>query len=407
MRTPLAGSTPNVHWRYVDTEELRAHPRYSSLPPVSSLELCGPASFRWIRQEEPLWDAVHEGVLTSRHLISVLGFREPAAARSLGLSRAMESPDAMRRVYDELRNADPQGIGRSVPSCALSGFEASAVTAAATRNAEIQTAWAEVRRAHAGAWPPPRRNPPPRRRGDRAASISSVRCAWGSAQEAAALAAVLQYDEAATMEEIGLAMVDPANMPTEELRAAAAAGELPPIGASPDAMLQLGGGAAMEPLEVKNTCPFYTRRDHDGYLVHPERLTGKALERAKWFEVRGPHESVAAQYIPQVQLEMLATGATAGHYCSMSAAHGLNLFRITRDDAYLEKLLLLVRRFWLCVRRGEPPPPLAGSEEHAAFIEHTLALVKASEGARRHVSEPWRHPLEGDFFLDRKRAGKA
>ena len=91
----------------------------------------------------------------------------------------------------------------------------------------------------------------------------------------------------------------------------------------------------------------------------------------------------------------------------MSAAHGLNLFRITRDDAYLEKLLLLVRRFWLCVRRGEPPPPLAGSEEHAAFIEHTLALVKASEGARRHVSEPWRHPLEGDFFLDRKRAGKA
>ena len=189
---------------------MRSHPRYSSLPPVSSLELAGPNTFRWIRQEEPLWDAVHEGVLTSRHLISVLGFREPAAARRLGLSRAMESPDAMRHVYEELRRADPQGIGRSVPSCALTGFDASAVAAATTRNAEVRTAWVEVRRAHAGAWPPPRRAPPPRRRGDRAPSISSVRCAWGSAQEAAALAAVLQHEKDASMEEIGLAMVDPA-----------------------------------------------------------------------------------------------------------------------------------------------------------------------------------------------------
>ena len=139
----------------------------------------------------------------------------------------------------------------------------------------------------------------------------------------------------------------------------------------------------------------------------PRRLTGADLEKAPWYEVRGPHEALPAQYVPQVQLEMLATGAKAGHYCSMSAAHGLNLFRLTRDDAYLEKLLRIIRSFWLCVRRGEPPPPIAGSKEHDAFLEHTLALVEASTAARRHISEPWRHPLEGDFFLDAAKKGRA
>ena len=232
---PLAGSTPNVHWRYVDTEELRAHPRYLSLPPVSSLELCGPASFRWIRQEEPLWDAVHEGVLTSRHLISVLGFREPAAARSLGLSRAMESPDAMRRVYDELRMADPRA------SAAASELRAERLgrQPSARRDSTVQTAWAGAARArrHVAA-------AAARRRGARRPRRINLECAVRvGRREEAALAAVLQYDEAATMEEIGLAMVDLKHA-NQELRAAARPASCRRSARRPALPLRLGGGAA-------------------------------------------------------------------------------------------------------------------------------------------------------------------
>ena len=48
----------------ISTEELRSHPQVIGLPPADGVQLAGPKSFHWVRQDDPLWDDLHEGVLT-------------------------------------------------------------------------------------------------------------------------------------------------------------------------------------------------------------------------------------------------------------------------------------------------------------------------------------------------------
>ena len=404
MRTPLAGSTPNVHWRYVDTEELRAHHAVfaaaagllaralrAGVLPVDSAGGAAVGRGPRGRADEPPLD-IRAGIPRAGRRAEQRALARDGVARrdAQGLRRAAQRrPSGHRPQRPELRAEWLRGVGRHRRRDAKRRNTDGVGRGAACARRRVAATAAQPAAAAAR---------------ERAASISSVRCAWGSAQEAAALAAVLQYDEAATMEEIGLAMVDPADMPTEELRAAAAAGELPPIGASPDAMLRLGGGAAMEPLEVKNTCPFYTRRDRR--LPRPPGAAHRQGAGARKV-VRGARPM--SQLLPNT-FRSAAGNARDGRdggalLLDVRGARAQPLPHHPRRRL-LGEALAARPKFWLCVRRGEPPPPLAGSEEHAAFIEHTLALVKASEGARRHVSEP-APPARGRLLLDRKRAGKA
>ena len=109
--------------------------------------------------------------------------------------------------------------------------------AAHATNLALREAMREYARADGAVWPPrdsDARDAELRRAAARMsqASLNQVRCAWGSAQEAAALAALLEaLPRGAILEEIGLAILSPDNLPTAELRAAALAGELPPLGA--------------------------------------------------------------------------------------------------------------------------------------------------------------------------------
>ena len=128
-------------------------------------------------------------------------------------------------------------------------------------NHALRAALIESRRARGGAqWPPGAEHDDEdeirrtaRLFGQR--SISSVRCAWGSSQEAGALAAMLEaLPASATLEEVGLAVLSPEDLPTASLRRAAHRGELPTLGASPDAMLRPRSGAPLEAVEVKNVC---------------------------------------------------------------------------------------------------------------------------------------------------------
>eukprot|EP00965_Chrysotila_dentata_P046749 1552493-Pleurochrysis_carterae.AAC.1 len=79
---------------------------------------------------------------------------------------------------------------------------------------------------------------------------------WGSAQEAAALAAVLQALPNATIEEAGLVMLDvttlPPTLPQHARTLALTPNALPPIGASPDAMMRRHPSAPLEAVEVRS-----------------------------------------------------------------------------------------------------------------------------------------------------------
>ena len=94
--------TPNVYWKSISLEQLRSHPQYTPLPacppapllPSShrqvTMQVCIMSSrsckhalidscalaCRLVRQDSPLWDALHRGVLTSGSLNAALGFYE-------------------------------------------------------------------------------------------------------------------------------------------------------------------------------------------------------------------------------------------------------------------------------------------------------------------------------------------
>jgi len=204
-------------------------------------------------------------------------------------------------------------------------------------------------------------------------------------------------------------MLDPARLPqsiSSELREAALGGELPPIGASPDAMLRLCEGMPLEAVEVKNTCPFFTRSSEPGVLrAYVDYISADARGTIPMHEWRGPAEAIPAHYVPQVQLEMLVTGSRRNHFVSATASQGLNVLVMHRDDAYLSELLHFVRAFWRTVLSGTCPPPdmhWAEEQRFASFLDSTVALGKSAQKPL-HVSRPWRREASAAasrLFLD-------
>ncbi|GLI64376.1 hypothetical protein VaNZ11_007639, partial [Volvox africanus] len=118
-----------------------------------------------------------------------------------------------------------------------------------------------------------------------------------------------------------------------------------------------------EVVEVKNTCPFGMRQVRRG---------GKGRLVSEFFiSDRGPRQEVSPLWIPQLQLHMLATGCHSGLLLSRSATKGTTVFRILRDDDYLNRMLSILDRFASeYVRRGVRPPRdmFAHQPEYAAFL---------------------------------------
>ncbi len=70
---------------------------------------------------------------------------------------------------------------------------------------------------------------------DRCAGIGSIRCKWGSVQEATALWEFMHAVPQGALEEVGLCRVDPAVLRDQY---GFTEGQLPPMGASPDGLIR-------------------------------------------------------------------------------------------------------------------------------------------------------------------------
>ena len=79
-------------------------------------------------------------------------------------------------------------------------------------------------------------------------------------------------------------------------------------------------------LQVKNHSPFAYRSRPS---LSAARRTGTWLVADS-----GPRVGVPVQYMPQLQIEMLATGLRSALFVSRSATLGTNVFRVWRDDTY-------------------------------------------------------------------------
>lgn len=242
----------------------------------------------------------------------------------------------------------------------------------------------------------------------------AVRCAWGKAQEASSLSVLLSLYPDCMVHEVGLCLVDPAEL---QLRYGFSLGHLPPMGASPDGLLQrpccvgqradkeappgsprsalvdlleqldhmdLGGRLAqqdvlatsagtedgvLEVVEIKNTCPFGKPRK-------------RSFSEDYGLFDQGPRAQVPPTWVPQLQMEMLAAKTERAVLVTRSATKGVTVFRMERDDAYIKDMLSVLgylHKTYVLPRRppgGQPYKALGA--QYTQFVQHTKRVAKAA-----------------------------
>ena len=84
------GRLPNVYRHALSMTQLREDPglRVEALPPVARLVVAGPASHRYVRQDDDLWRELHQGVLTTGLVRGALGLYEKSAAKKICVPRS-------------------------------------------------------------------------------------------------------------------------------------------------------------------------------------------------------------------------------------------------------------------------------------------------------------------------------
>lgn len=254
---PSSGVLPNIYFRSVTMEAVRDHPSFEALPPVDQVALVDPQCYRFVRQDSALWRALHAGVLTSGTLNGALGFNEPTGVARLGLPRNFISHRPLLCAYENLRLPQHRPLRAALPIEEAAEFNEAAMAAYNSRSLQRRVAEGAAphrerlncsrgSRKKGGGGQRPRdsaatavwaaREDAILRTARRlsSAGLSSVRMAWGSAQEPASVLDLVSLFPDASVKEVGLCMVRQDAIPTEW---GFPPGSLPPIGASPDAML--------------------------------------------------------------------------------------------------------------------------------------------------------------------------
>jgi len=98
----FSGALPNIYHQALTFDHLRQFPIFNALPPVDSICIAGPPSYRYIRQDDDLWRRLHTGRLTSGYLSAALGLFEPAAAKRLKLNKSRISHGPLLNAYRHL-----------------------------------------------------------------------------------------------------------------------------------------------------------------------------------------------------------------------------------------------------------------------------------------------------------------
>lgn len=212
-----------------------------------------------------------------------------------------------------------------------------------------------------------------------------MRMAWGKAQEAATLFALANLFPDRMAIEVGLCLCEGDDLPPSW---GFQPGSLPPLGASPDALIThtAGQDAGMDGdtpqglanhhldvVEVKNTCPFG--------MVSSRRANGKLHARYVVSD-RGPRERVAVDWVPQLQLQMLCSGTPSALLASRSATKGIRVFRMARDEVYLRQMLAVASRLWTAHVLLRCPPPAdayTSMPEYGAFLQRTVQIAHNAE----------------------------
>ena len=406
----MAGTIPNLRWpgATLTWDELRSSDVIVPLPARARGALPPlPVDSASVRQDDPLSRCLHAGVLTGGRLNAALGWCDGALATRLrvpgrGSSYDTSAPSrAQAAVIAHLRQ--PLWSPEDGLPCDQNGDVAAAAAGASPAS--------RAARSHRTGRLPPSSLA--------SAGITAVRMAYGTAAEAAGVATIAAAAAATSrVAEVGMLRVDAETL--THLAGPDAASRLPPLAASPDAVLmhsapvavvdaglrgervETGGDDApstppwREPLEIKSVCPF-TSDARSGRAGHRRRGGLNAYRLSG----RGPRDACPAAVIPQAMLQAAAAGAPSTIIASCAVV-GTRVWRLPRDDAFLRAMLVDVLTPWHAahVLNDTPLPPRGGHVAAAATAALAARAVALAAGAVEvGVVKPWREADPGAAFL--------
>ncbi|KAK9847291.1 hypothetical protein WJX84_002718 [Apatococcus fuscideae] len=315
-KTLMAGSFPNLGWNAIGMEELRNLPAFGALPSVWDVSLVNPTSYRYVRQDTDLWDALHQGIVTGGRLNNVLGFYEPLAGKMLGVprSRISHQPLLSMQHQEEEPTAPKWQSGRrqalfSRVSGKIGGKDA-------------VEGWHGTQISCGCIW----------------------RCWAGNA----------------------------------DLRQPRPINKWLPEG---------GDNVILEVVELKNTCPF----QEAGTVI---RTRKGQLRRQYRIGDPGPRDRVPTYWVPQLQLEMLTSGAQYAMLVSRSATQGIRLFRMERDETFLRLMLQHISLLYTqhVIPRRAPPADLHWQSPAYQQLLHLTLRISADTPELAYMPDPAASP---------------
>jgi hypothetical protein len=129
------------------------------------------------------------------------------------------------------------------------------------------------------------------------------------------------------------------------------------VSATPDGEILDEHGQVLSLLEVKSATEFIGDLDRAFYMPVYEHVPRK------------PHDKVKTIYVPQLMMQMLATGCPQNRYLSCTVTNGANVIRVDYDEAYAFEML-----YWMAFsynRAAEADRNLE-PHEHAKSIQAVL-----------------------------------
>jgi hypothetical protein len=386
------GNTPDVNWRAIPMEHLRAHPLYIPLPhPNTVTNLNSLEDVRNFRQDSWQWDELHKGRCTTSQAAPALGLLEPNAARALGIPRSLQK--GCMGAYYRLGQPALRNLEDMNRILATGGN-------AEERELESEDIWKEMNYGHVGntdgVYPFPAKYMPSISKNDlkvrtkdaerylqNLSSPMRIRMSWGNIQEATAILTALNYfskhDPDLRVKEVGMCG---AGLDLNVTNTGQEPGLM--VGASPDSVIEYTNGT-LEVLEVKNHCPF----------VPTEWTSGSKSQKNKKMEL-GDYRirelplqfTVPPAYIPQLMMEMLCCGDSckSAIMVRQTATCGAVILRLHRDDQWIAEMNHWLQRFMVeYVDKEIPPPPNffwncdEESERYKKFIQRTKTLSEQVE----------------------------
>jgi len=366
---------------------------FEPLPPPWEVDVHSAKDLARLRKDSRRFIRVHHGRLTTFQLPTILGLFEPAASDYLKIKAPLKNRhDKVIHARQDLIDSRAFELNKNLGSYITLAESLKFMDEELKEDKEAAMEpkgylWgdhlnedSEFAQAFARMYTPVASAP----RGELDPELD-LAARFGEAQQATGILTVLNImaKEGATIKEAGLFPLE-AQANIEDL-------QLPfPIGTAPDAMIKFPDGRE-EPLVIKAVTPFKVYRGQDGFL------------RTRVDRNSRPSKHVTSWHVPQMQLHMLCTGAKRGWLLYMSSFNGARLYRMERDDSYINMMAFWIKKFSELYGTRVPEENFFLGEYYDSYRQFLTKTRKIASSSFEHalVRQRWvqRSPLNTPFFV--------